>query len=158
MENAVFAIFRPPIFTKRRKRTNTILPTNFRHIMAFPLVKRITWYYLSLQPKLGTEKWQKSNFGRFEAAILDLHIMGDTASLIFMSRPSSTFGIQISKAFEVTVLMLWFFKPFQISVEFRKLTTFYAHCLSISLYQNLPILVFPKSVWMCKTTWSVPDL
>ena len=81
-----------------------------------------------------------------------LHIMGDTA----LTRASSTFGIQISKAFEVTVLMLWFFKPFQISVVFAKCMTVYAPCSSVNLHQNLPILAFPKSIWMCERTQSIP--
>ena len=55
---------------------------------------------------MGIEKWQKLIFGHFEVAIVDLHIIGATVSLIFMLRPSLTFGIQISKAFEVAVLML----------------------------------------------------
>ena len=96
--------------TRRRSSTNTNLLEDFRQITAFSKIDSISWYYLSLWPKLGIEKWKKFIIGPFGAAILDWWMTGDTLSSVFLLRGSQTFRISFFKTFEITVLMVWIFK------------------------------------------------
>ena len=92
--------------TGRSSSTNTNLLSNFRQIIAFSKMDSISWYYLSLWPKLGIEKWQKFIMGPFWAAILDCWLMGGTISSVFFLRTSQTLRISFFKTFAITVLML----------------------------------------------------
>ena len=158
MEISIFTIFRYSFSTRKRHRTNTNLLSNFRQIVILPLIDSITWYYLSLLPKVGIEKWQISVLGHFEATILDWEMTAGPSYLIFMLRAVRALGMPVPKLFEITVLMLWFFKNGFVITRNLKNSHLYPHFSNISLYQNLTILAFPKSAWTCERFPAMSDL
>ena len=111
-----FLLFSVPRFSP--EETNTILLSNLRHIIAFSLVKSISWYYLSLQPKLGIEFWPFCG-GHIGFAYHRRHCIFGFHVQTFINIWNPKFqGIWNNG------LILWFFKPFNFQLQLENVPLF----------------------------------